>query len=316
MIRTEAAPRTDLFDQLVLARRFEEEVRRLQLSSTIEGAVHLATGHEAVSVGVGAAVRSEDWVACTYRGHGHALARGVPPRALVAELLGRATGICGGRSGSMNIVAREHRLLGSFGIIGGSMAAATGAGISLRGSGAAAISFFGDGAANQGYFLECLNLAAVMQLPVLYVCENNLYSEYTRTDLMTAAPIAERTRGIGITTEVVDGMDVRAMASAADSALEAVRSGRGPRFLEAETYRFVPHSRSDPVTYQPEEEVERWRARDPLEQERARLRDEGVPQTELDGVERRVGEEIAEAIRLAHEDPFPDPATLVGSEFA
>src|SRR5258706_336821 len=146
MIRTEAAPRTELFDQLALARRFEEEVRRLQLSSTIEGAVHLATGHEAVSVGVGAAGRSEDWVA--------------------------------------------------------------------------------------------------------------------RTDLMTAAPIAERTRGIGITTEVVDGMDVRAMASAADSALEAVRSGRGPRFLEAETYRFVPHSRSDPVTYQPEEEVERWRARD------------------------------------------------------
>ena len=316
MTETKGAPPTDVYERLVLARRFEEEVRRLQLSSTIEGAVHLATGHEAVSVGVGAAVGDDDWVTCTYRGHGHALARGVPPRALVAELLGRTTGICGGRSGSMNVVAREHRLLGSFGIIGGSMAAATGAGITLRGSGAAAVAFFGDGAANQGYFLECLNLAVVLELPVLYVCENNLYSEYTRTDLVTAAPIADRTRGIGITTEVVDGMDVRAMASAAETALAAVRSGTGPRFLEAETYRFVPHSRSDPVTYQPEDEVERWRSRDPLDQERARLLDEGVPEVELDGVERRIEAEIAEAIRLAHDDPFPDPATLVGAEFA
>ena len=316
MTGANVASRTTVFEQLVLARRFEEEVRRLQLSSTIEGAVHLATGHEAVSVGVGSAVGPDDWVACTYRGHGHALARGVPPRALVAELLGRATGICGGRSGSMNVVAREHRLLGSFGIVGGSIAAATGAGITLRGSGAAAVAFFGDGAANQGYFLECLNLAVVLRLPVLYVCENNLYSEYTRTDLVTAAPIAERTRGIGIATEVVDGMDVRATASAAEAALEAVRSGTGPRFLEAETYRFVPHSRSDPVTYQPDDEVERWRGRDTLDQERARLLDEGVPAMELDELERRVEAEIVEAIRLAHEDPFPDPASLMGAEFA
>jgi acetoin:2,6-dichlorophenolindophenol oxidoreductase subunit alpha len=315
MTGAEAAS-THNFEGLVLARRFEEEVRRLQVSSSLEGAVHLATGHEAVSVGVGSVIGPEDWVTCTYRGHGHALACGVPPRALVAELLGRSTGICGGRSGSMNIVAREYRLLGSFGIIGGSMAAATGAGISLRGTGAVAVSFFGDGAANQGYFLESLNLATVLGLPVLFVCENNLYSEYTRTDQVTAGSISERTRGIGITTDVVDGMDVRAVTEAASTALEAIRAGTGPRFLETETYRFVPHSRSDPVTYQPDDEVERWRARDPLAKERARLVGEGVPEEHLEAITRRVEGEIAEAIRLALADPFPDPASLVEKEFA
>ena len=312
----EVASHTSIYEGLLLARRFEEEVRRLQLSASLEGAVHLSTGHEAVSVGVGSVLGADDWVACTYRGHGHALACGVPPRALIAELLGRSTGICGGRSGSMNIVAREYRLLGSFGIIGGSMAAATGAGISLRGSGAAAVSFFGDGAANHGYFLESLNLAVVLGLPVLFDCENNLYSEYTRTDLVTASSISERTRGIGIATEVVDGMDVRAVATVAASALENVRSGTGPRFLEAETYRFVPHSRSDPVTYQPADEVERWRARDPITQERDRLIQEGVTDQRLDELGRRITEEIAEAFALAQADPLPDPISLLGAEFS
>jgi acetoin:2,6-dichlorophenolindophenol oxidoreductase subunit alpha len=313
---TEPDPRTDRYERLVLARRFEEEVRRLQLSATIEGAVHLATGHEAVSVGVGSVLAPSDWVACTYRGHGHALARGVPPRALLAEMLGRRTGICGGRAGSMNIVARSYGLLGCFGIVGGSIAAATGAGLSLRDTGAVAVAFFGDGALNQGYLLESLNLAAVLRLPVLYVCENNLYSEYTRTDLMTAASITERIAGIGVDAERVDGMDVRATAAAAESALEVARSGGGPRFLEAATYRFVPHSRADPISYQPDEEVERWRARDPVGMERSRLIDEGVPPVRLDGIDRVVGREIAEAIVLASDDPFPDPGSILSAEFA
>jgi TPP-dependent pyruvate/acetoin dehydrogenase alpha subunit len=311
-----AVSATSRFERMLRIRRCEEEIRRLQLSSTLEGAVHLATGHEGVSVGVGAVLGQRDWVACTYRGHAHLLTRGVTPRALIAEMLGRATGVCGGRSGSMNIVAREQRVLGSFGIIGGSMAAATGAGVSLRGSGAAAVAFFGDGAANQGYFLECLNFALVLALPVLFVCENNLYSEYTRTDLVTASTIADRTRGIGVDTEVVDGMDVRAVEAAAAAALDPVRAGAGPRFLEAETYRFVPHSRSDPVTYQPDDEVARWRDRDPIDQERSRLLEEGVGVPELGALTTRIEDEIAEAVRAAFDDPYPDPASIVDGEFA
>ena len=315
MTDTEVEARTITYERLVLIRRFEEEARRLYLAASIPGAVHLATGHEAVSVGVGSAVGPEDWVTCTYRGHGHALTRGVPPRALMAEMLGRATGICGGRSGSMNIVAREYRLLGSFGIIGGSMAAATGAAISLRGTGAAAIAFFGDGAANQGYFLECLNLAAVLSLPALFVCENNLYSEYTRTDQVTAGTIADRVRPMGIVTDVVDGMDVRAVDDAARSALAAIRDGAGPRFIEAETYRYVPHSRSDPVTYQPADEVAVWKGRDPLDMERARLIDEGVESGALDDLVRTIEETVARDIAAAFDDPFPDPGSIRDGEF-
>jgi TPP-dependent pyruvate/acetoin dehydrogenase alpha subunit len=273
------SPQTRFYSSLVRTRIFEEEVRRLQLSAKLEGAIHLATGHEAVSVGVGDAIEPGDWVTCTYRGHGHALARGVPLRALVAELLGRATGICGGRAGSMNIVARDYRLLGSFGIIGGSLAAATGAGISLRGSGSAAVAFFGDGAVNQGYFLESLNLAATLMLPVLYVCENNLYSEYTRTREVTATAITARADAMGVPATSVDGMDVRAVAECARVTLGAVRAGGGPRFIEAETYRYVPHSRADPIPVQPEDEIAAWRSRDAVAQ-----------------------------------DPFPDPSTLAGAE--
>ena len=315
MSQTGASVGTTAFERLVLIRRFEEEVRRLYLAASIQGAVHLAIGHEAVSVGVASAIGTRDWVACTYRGHGHALALGVPPRALMAELLGRSTGICGGRSGSMNVVAREHRLLGSFGIVGGSIAAATGAALSLRGTGAAAISFFGDGAANQAYFLECLNLAAVLCLPALFVCENNLYSEYTRTDLVTAGSIAARVRALGIATEVVDGMDVRAVLAVAAAALTEIREGSGPRFVQAETYRYVPHSRADPISYQPESERELWKARDPLEQERGRLVAEGLDPGHLDAVVKGIEEDVARDIAGAFEDPFPDPSSMQGGEF-
>ncbi len=293
MPQTDPPLRTAAFEQLVAIRRFEEEVRRLSLAGSMPGAVHLAIGHEAVSVGVGSAIGPDDWVACTYRGHGHALTAGVPQRALMAELLGRATGICGGRSGSMNIVAREYRLLGSFGIIGGSIAAATGAALSLRGTDAAAIAFFGDGAVNQAYFLECLNLAAVLSLPVLFVCENNLYAEYTRTDLVTGGTIADRARAMGVQTEVVDGMDVRAVAEVAGSALPAIRNGAGPRFIETETYRYMPHSRADPVEYQPRGEIEHWKARDPIDQERIRLIDEGIEDDDLSTIVATIDRDVA-----------------------
>jgi TPP-dependent pyruvate/acetoin dehydrogenase alpha subunit len=306
-----ASPETHLYTSLVRIRLFEEEVRRLQMSAKLQGAIHLATGHEAVSVGVGSAIAPGDWVTCTYRGHGHAMARGVPPRALLAELLGKATGICGGRAGSMNIVAREYRLLGSFGIIGGSLAAATGAAISLRGTGNAAVAFFGDGALNQGYLLESLNLAAVLSLPVLYVCENNLYSEYTRTQEMTAAAITARAEAMGVSAVAVDGMDVRAVGAVAADALAAVRAGQGPRFIEAETYRYVPHSRADPIPVQPDDEMAEWRARDAVEQERRRLLDDGADPAALDAVVRDAERELAAAVQEAFDDPFPDESMLL-----
>jgi len=306
-----ASSATQLYASMVRTRLFEEEVRRLQLSAKLEGAIHLATGHEAVSVGVGSAVGPGDWVACTYRGHGHALACGVPPRALIAELLGRSTGICGGRAGSMNIVARDYRLLGSFGIIGGSLAAATGAGVSLRGTGNAAVAFFGDGALNQGYLLESLNLAAVLKLPVLYVCENNLFSEYTRTRDVTAAAITTRVEAMGVPAVAVDGMDVRAVAALAADTLAAVRAGGGPRFIEAETYRYVPHSRADPIPVQPDDEMAAWRARDAVDQERRRLREEGVDEAVLDAIVVDAERDLAVAVRTAFDDPFPDPSTWV-----
>jgi TPP-dependent pyruvate/acetoin dehydrogenase alpha subunit len=301
---------------MVAIRRFEEAVRRLQLSASIEGAVHLSTGHEAVSVGVGSAIEAQDWVTCTYRGHAHALSRGVTPRALMAEMLGRSTGVCGGRSGSMNVIARDHRLLGSFAIIGGSIAAATGAAISLRGKGAAAAAFFGDGAPNQGYFLECLNMAASLSLPVLLVCENNLYSEYTRTEQVTAGSIADRPRAMGIRTEVVDGMDVRAVEAAARPALESIRAGAGPVFIEAETYRFVPHSTADPIKVQADDEVERWRTRDPIAQERARLVEAGEDVLAIDALIDRIGDDVLGEIEAAFDDPFPEPSSIEDAEFA
>jgi TPP-dependent pyruvate/acetoin dehydrogenase alpha subunit len=221
-------------------------------------------------------------------------------------MLGRRTGICGGRAGSMNIVARQHRLLGSFGIVGGSIAAATGAAISLRGRSAAAIAFFGDGAVNQGYFLECLNLASVSALPVLYVCENNLYSEYTRTDSVTAGSISERATSVGIETHVVDGMDVRAVHGLAATLLDGIRAGARPAFIEAATYRYVPHSRADPIPVQPEDEVTSWRARDPVAQERVRLVTEGALAAELDAIEAAIQTDIEEAVRQAFDDPYPD----------
>ena len=174
------------YERMLLIRRFEEEIERAFLRGEVHGTTHLCVGQEAVAVGVAAALRSDDLVAATYRGHGHALARGVEPSGLAAELMGRATGTCGGRAGSMNVIDLDHGLIGCFGIVGGSMAAATGAALAFRGGDRVALAAFGEGTANQAYFAECLNFAAVFGLPVVFVCENNLYGEYTPWERVTA----------------------------------------------------------------------------------------------------------------------------------
>jgi acetoin:2,6-dichlorophenolindophenol oxidoreductase subunit alpha len=298
----------DLYRQMVLIRRFEERVYDLFLRGQVYGSTHLCIGMEAVGVGVISALGERDRVACTYRGHGHVLALGSSPAGLMAELMGRSIGTCGARAGSMNVVDLENRLIGCFGIVGGSLAAATGAGLSLRRNGGVAVAFFGDGTANQAYFHECINFAKVLSLPVVYVCENNQYGEFTPTDDVTPGGILARPQALDVTSERVDGQDVWETRAAGQRAVEQARAGEGPVFSEAVTYRYSDHGRGDPVKYRPEGEMERWRERDPIDLARARLGDElGVSEEELDGVVSDVEAELDQIVNEATEAPYPEP---------
>jgi acetoin:2,6-dichlorophenolindophenol oxidoreductase subunit alpha len=298
------------YGRMLLIRLFEGEIHRLFLRGEVHGTTHLYAGQEAVAVGVCAALREG-----TYRGHGHALAAGTDPEKLVAEMLGRATGVCGGRAGSMNVADLEHGLVGCFGIVGASIGAATGAALSARRTGNVAVAFFGDGATNQAYFHECLNFASIRRLPLILACENNLYAEFTPLEDATAGTIAARPAALDITTEVVDGNDVWTVREATRRALSQARTD-GPVFLELRTYRFVGHSRSDPATYRKPGELEEWRLRDPLVIARRRLTDErGVDVATLDDVDAVVEQELQQVIGAALSAPWPDPEARV-SEFA
>jgi acetoin:2,6-dichlorophenolindophenol oxidoreductase subunit alpha len=297
-----------LYRRMLLIRRFEELVQRLFEAGHVHGTTHLYSGQEAVAVGVASELAMKDRVAGTYRGHGHALALGTPPQRLLDELLGRATGICGGRAGSMNVVDLEHRLIGCFGIVGGSIAAATGAALALKQTGGVAVAFFGDGTTNHGYFFECLNFSQVNKLPVLYVCENNLYGEFTPWEDVTAGEIRDRAAQFGMPSVTIDGNDLWAVRESAKSALEGIRSRGGPAFIEALTYRFVGHSRSDPGTYRKPGELERWKARDPLLIAHQRLEDVfGIPAAELQAISDGVNLEIVTLRDAGLTAPFPTP---------
>jgi len=296
----------DLYRRMRLIRGFEDLVQALFLRGEIYGTTHLYSGQEAVAVGFASVLGEQDRVAATYRGHGHALALGVDPQKLLDEMLGRATGINGGLAGSMNVTSPRDRLIGCFGIVGGSIAAATGAGLALRGTGGVAVAYFGDGAMNQGYFFECLNFCQVQRLPVVLVCENNGYGEYTAFEAVTAGAIRARAEVMEVPAETIDGMSVWTVRDAAARATEHARSGEGPYFVEAITYRFVGHSRSDPGKYRPDGELDRWRERDPLVLLRARLEREGVEAGRLDELDASVDAQLA-----AHEErglaaPFPE----------
>ncbi len=294
-------------------RRFEEHIMRLFLRGEIAGTTHLCNGQEAVCVGLGYALDEDDVVAGTYRGHGHILARGSEELRLAAELLGRVDGLCGGRAGSLNVFDPTRNYIGSFAIIGGSIGAATGAALALKGTGRVAVADFGDGTTNQGYFFECLNFAKVYDLPLVFSLENNGYMEYTPIGNVTARPddLAGRAEAFGIETERVDGMDVRAVYEASLRAVERARAGEGPQFLEYRTYRFVGHSRSDPGDYRPEGELERWQERDPLTLSRRALTDElGTPDEDIAAREQEVDERLERAIDAALASPFPTPEEL------
>jgi len=298
----------DAYARMLTIREFEQSIHRLFLQGEVHGTTHLSAGQEAVPVGVCMALEPSDYVSGTYRGHGHALAKGTDPEALAAEMLGRASGVCGGRAGSMNVVDLEHGLVGCFGIVGGSIAAATGAALSAKRQGRVSVAFFGDGAVNQAYFHECLNLARVMDLPAIFVCENNFYGEFTPMRSVTAGgEIAARAGAYGIPFAVVDGNDIWAVRDAATEAVDRARSGSGPTLLECQTYRHFGHSKSDPAKYRPADEVESWVARDPLTIARERLLADGTSEDEIAAVEAQTRERLAEAVDAARAAPFPDP---------
>jgi TPP-dependent pyruvate/acetoin dehydrogenase alpha subunit len=307
----------EAYARMLLIRQFETAMHRLFLRGEVHGTTHLYAGQEAVAVGVCMALEPDDYAAGTYRGHGHALAKGTEPEPLIAEMLGRASGVCGGRAGSMNVIDLEHGLVGCYGIVGGSIAAALGAGLSAKRQGRVSVCFFGDGATNQAYFHECMNMAAIQKLPVVFVCENNLYAEFTPlADSTAGADIAARAAGYGMPATVVDGNDLWAVKEAADEAVVRARSGEGPTLLECKTYRHYGHSKSDPAPYRTKEEVEQWFERDPLKIARARLGHDGVSEEQIAAAEETITAQIDAAIENALAAPYPDPAQDAATEFS
>jgi TPP-dependent pyruvate/acetoin dehydrogenase alpha subunit len=300
-----------LYEQMAVIRRTEKAAHDLFLAGLVKGTTHLAAGHEAVAVGASAALRPDDYVFATYRGHHHAMARGASPAECLAELMSKGTGLCKAKGGSMHLTKASHAMLGSYAIVGAHLPMAAGAAWSaqLRGSGQVAVAFFGDGATNIGAFHEALNLAAVWSLPVLFICENNLYMEYTPIGEVTAVanPAAGRAPAYGIPAEIVDGNDVVVVRDVVAAAAERARAGDGPTVIEALTYRHFGHSRTDPGTYRPAAEVEDWLRRDPLELAKARLQALGMPAESVAMADERAGEAVADAVAAAKAAPGPDP---------
>jgi len=309
-----------LYEQMAVIRRTEKAAHDLFLSGLVKGTTHLAAGHEAIAVGASAALRPDDYVFATYRGHHHAMARGATPEECLAELMQRATGLCRAKGGSMHLTKASANMLGSYAIVGAHLPMAVGAAWSarLRGTGQLAVAFFGDGATNIGAFHEALNLAAVWKLPVLFVCENNLYMEYTPIADVTAVarPAADRAPAYGIPGEVVDGNDVLAVQEAVSRLAERARAGDGPALLEAETYRHFGHSRADPATYRPAEEVERWLKHDPLDLARGRLVELGVDEATVTAADERARDVVEKAVEAAKNAPPPDPGEALTDVWA
>jgi len=295
-------------------RLFETRAQELFFEGLVRGTTHLGIGQEAVAAGVAAAMRDDDYTFCTYRGHNHTLARGVPMAPIFAELFGRATGLLGGKGGSMHLTSVAHGAMGSYAIVGAHLPIALGAAWSAqyRKSGQVAVCFFGDGTTNIGSFHEALNMAAVWKAPVVFVCENNQYMEYTAIRDVTAVehPAADRASAYGLESILVDGNDVEAVHRVARKAIDLARSGGGPSLIEAGTYRHGGHSRADPGKYRPDDEVTAWKARDPLPAYRNQLLAEGVTEAELEALDAAAREAVSAAETEARAAPEPDAGVL------
>jgi pyruvate dehydrogenase E1 component alpha subunit len=305
---------------MVECRLFEERAQQLFFEGLVRGTTHLGNGQEAVAAGFAGAMRADDYTFCTYRGHNHTLARGVPMAPILAELFGRGSGLMGGKGGSMHLTSVEHGAMGSYAIVGAHLPIAVGAAWSAqyRKSGQVAVCFFGDGTTNIGSFHEALNLAAVWRAPVVFVCENNQYMEYTAIGEVTAVkrPAADRASAYGLEPIVVDGNDVRAVHAVARTAIDRARNGDGPSLVEALTYRHGGHSRADPGKYRPDDEVKAWLARDPIPAERARLIADGAGEATIAAIESAAAGAVAAAEAIAREGPEPDPDSLTTQVWA
>jgi TPP-dependent pyruvate/acetoin dehydrogenase alpha subunit len=306
--------RLAMYRLMVECRYFEQRAQELFFEGLVRGTTHLGVGQEAVAAGFAVAMRDDDYTFATYRGHNHAIARGTPMGPIYAELFGRAGGLMGGKGGSMHITSVEHHMMGSYAIVGAHLPIALGAAWSAqyRKSGQVAVCFFGDGTTNIGAFHESLNMAAVWKAPVVFVCENNQYMEYTPIRSVTAVerPAADRASAYGLESLLVDGNDVEEVFRIATRTIQRARDGDGPSLVEAVTYRHGGHSRADPGKYRPDDEVKAWMARDPIPAHRGRLEEAGVDTTTLDGIEQAARDAVKAAEDEARAAPEPSEAVL------
>jgi pyruvate dehydrogenase E1 component alpha subunit len=313
--RTEVSLLLDLYRRMLELREFELKVQELYRRALLPGFVHLYIGEEAVAVGVCSNLEAKDLIYSTHRGHGHALAKRVPAREVMAELWGKATGSSGGRGGSMHMYAPDYGFMGTNGIVGAGIPLATGAGLSakLRNTGQVVVTFFGDGAVNSGSFHEALNFGAVWNLPVVYICENNLYATEMAFQRATKnTSVQSRAAAYKMPGVEVDGNDVMAVYDTAKQAVTRARSNGGPTLIEAKTYRTVGHHEGDPGTdYRTREEVEQWKLHCPLKTLRDQLLDTGVvPAESFRRIEEEVQHWLDDAVRFAKESPEPSPSTV------
>lgn len=309
-----------LYRQMLLIREFEQAAARTYREGKIPGFIHLYIGEEAVASGVCAHLEAGDCVGSTHRGHAHALAKGVPAREVMAELWGRSTGCSGGRGGSMHLYSKAHGLLGTNGIVGYGLPLAAGAAFTAKytGSRQVAVAFFGDGSVNLGLFHEILNLASIWALPLVFVCENNLYAtELSFLKATAGQSVANRAGAYAMPGVEVDGQDVQAVYHAAGEAVARARAGEGPTLIECLTYRYVGHHEGDPGTgYRTSEEIAEWKKRDPIQMITNRMQDDEIAtQAELDRIIADVTQEVQDAVEYSAQSPWPSPADLANRVF-
>jgi TPP-dependent pyruvate/acetoin dehydrogenase alpha subunit len=312
-------PLLDMYRTMLIIRRFEERCNHLFMQGRIPSTLHLYIGQEAVATGVCAHLGPEDYALSTHRPHGHAIAKGVAPQAIMAELFAKSTGCCQAKGGSMHVGDIDVGMVPAIAIVGANIPIAAGMALAAKrlGTDRVAVSFFGDGAANEGAFHEGMNVAAIWDLPVVYVCENNLYAASTPVSVaFRIEDIADRAAAYGIPGVVVDGNDVVAVYEAAGEAIARARRGEGPTLIECKTYRLCGHSRSDPRTYRTKEEEAMWEAKDPIPLlgERLKELDPATDET-LEAIEREVESLIDEAVAFAEESPSPEPTDTLKHVF-
>ena len=303
------ATRLKLYRTMYECRVLEQRAYDLFMQNLVKGTSHLALGQEAVAAGFGTAMRKDDYTFCTYRGHNHTYVRGVTMTSILGELMGRECGLLRGKGGSMHLTSVEHGAMGSYAIIGAHLPVSAGAAwtAQYKETGQVSVCFFGDGTTNIGAFHEALNFAVIWNLPVVFVCENNLYMEYTPIGEVTAVknPAADRAAAYGLEPIIIDGNDVDVVYEAACAALEKARRGDGPTLIEAQTYRHGGHSRADPGKYRPDDELQAWLARDPIPMYRQRLLDLGISEADVESIESETDAAIDEATEEARNSPPP-----------